>query len=131
MNDESIHGVPGWPSGSAGEDIAVACIRLISNNRNSRLRIPCPHLSFVGVPQEEDSQATGTSPGGWMHGDKLEQIAEIIQRTNAETSNWPPAGTSTGQSCHEHGTIYTILSDFGDCMTMQSMRLTSLLSEFF
>ena len=100
MNDESIHGVPGWPSGSAGEDIAVACIRLISNNRNSRLRIPCPHLSFVGVPhEEEDSQATGTSPGGWMHGDKLEQIAEIIQRTNAETSNWPPAGTSTGQSC--------------------------------
>jgi len=31
--------------------------------------------------------------------------------------------------CNEHGTIYTISSDFGDRMTMQSMGLMLLLSE--
>ena len=33
--------------------------------------------------------------------------------------------------CNEHGTIYAISSDFGDRMTTQSMRLTSLLSRSF
>ena len=33
-----------------------------------------------------------------------------------------------GGDCNEHGTIYAILSDFGDRMTMQSMGLMLLLS---
>ena len=33
--------------------------------------------------------------------------------------------------CNEHGTIYAILSDFGDRMTTQSMGLIVLLSEHF
>ena len=33
--------------------------------------------------------------------------------------------------CNEHGTVYAILSDFGDRMTTQSMRLMVLLSEHF
>ena len=33
--------------------------------------------------------------------------------------------------CNEHGTIYAILSDFGDRMTTQSMGILVLLSEYF
>ena len=33
--------------------------------------------------------------------------------------------------CNEHVTIYVISSDFGDCMTTQSMGLMVLLSEHF
>ena len=36
-----------------------------------------------------------------------------------------------GGDCNEHGTIYAISSDFGDCMTTQSMGLMVLLSEHF
>ena len=34
-------------------------------------------------------------------------------------------------NCNEHGTIYVISSDFGDCMATQSMGLIVLLSEHF
>ena len=40
----------------------------------------------------------------------------------------PPIDTN---NCNEHGTIYAILSDFGDSMTTQSMGLMVLLSEHF
>ena len=33
--------------------------------------------------------------------------------------------------CNERGTIYAISSDFGDCMTTQSMGLMVLLSEHY
>ena len=36
-----------------------------------------------------------------------------------------------GRDCNEHGTIYTISSDFGDRMTTQSMGQMVLLSEHF
>ena len=39
--------------------------------------------------------------------------------------------TKKGGDCNEHGTIYAISSDFGDCMTMQSIELMFLLSERF
>ena len=39
--------------------------------------------------------------------------------------------TKKGGDCNEHDTIYAISSDFGDRMTMQSMRLMVLLREYF
>ena len=39
--------------------------------------------------------------------------------------------TKKGGDCNEHGTIYAISSDFGDCMTTQSMGLMVLLSEHY
>ena len=40
---------------------------------------------------------------------------------------WGPKATIA--PCNEHGIIYAISIDFGDCMTTQSLGLTSLLSE--
>ena len=39
--------------------------------------------------------------------------------------------TKKGGDYNEHGTIYAISSDFGDCMTTQSMGLMVLLSEHY
>jgi hypothetical protein len=56
-------------------------------------------------PQQQED--TGQAPGGWMHGDKLKQIAEIIQRRTRKPATGPVlAGSRTTQQ--RSGTVCAI-----------------------
>ena len=53
---------------------------------------------------------------------------KIISLLSEQRMAW---SLHTTIKCNEHGTVYAISSDFGDCITTQSMGLMVLLSEYF